>query len=96
MSEKDRPLSELSEEEYQETLREISERLGLKILPEDHPIYQEPPTIILNPFPKNDPKEEEDDEQNSESPFSPMVKFLPVTDWEVLNINAILGLRILG
>ena len=66
MSEKDRPLSELSEEEYQATLREISERLGVKILPADHPIYQEPPTIILNPFPKNDSKEEEDEEQNSE------------------------------
>ena len=65
MSEKDRPLSELSEEEYQETLREISERLGLKILPEDHPIYQEPPTIILNPFPKSNSKEKEDDEQDS-------------------------------
>ena len=65
MSKKDRPLSELSEEEYQETLREISERLGLKMLPEDHPIYQEPPTIILNPFPKNDSEEKEDDEQNS-------------------------------
>ena len=66
MSEKDRPLSELSEEENQETLREISERLGLKMLPEDHPIYQEPPTIILNPLAKNDSKEEVDDEQNSE------------------------------
>ena len=66
MSEKDRPLSELSKEEYQATLREISERLELKILPEDHPIYQEPPTIILNPFPKNDSKEEVDDEQISE------------------------------
>ena len=66
MSEKDRPLSELSEEEYQETLREISERLGLKMLPEDHPIYQEPPKIILNPFPKNDSKDQVDDEQNSE------------------------------
>ena len=66
MNEKDRPLSELSEEEYQATLREISERLGLKMLPEDHPIYQEPPTIILNPFSKNDSKEKEDDEQNSE------------------------------
>jgi len=61
MNEKDRPLSELSEEEYQETLREISERLGLKMLPEDHPIYQEPPTIIfktlfesLNKFPITD------------------------------------------
>ena len=66
MNEKDRPLSELSEEEYQETLREISERLGLKMLPEDHPIYQEPSTIILDPFPKNDSKEKEDEEQNSE------------------------------
>ena len=66
MNEKDRPLSELSEEEYQETLREISERLGLKMLPEDHPIYQEPPTIILNPFPKNDSKVEVDDEKISE------------------------------
>ena len=66
MSEKDQKLSELTEEEYQETLREISERLGLKILSEDHPIYQEQLTTILNPFPKNDPKEEEDDEQNSE------------------------------
>tara|TARA_B100001057_G_C22369056_1_gene763898 strand:+ start:101 stop:301 length:201 start_codon:yes stop_codon:yes gene_type:complete len=66
MSDKSRKLSELSEEEYQETLREISERLGLKMLPEDHPIYQEQPTIILNPFPKNDSKEEEDDEQDSE------------------------------
>ena len=62
MSEKDRPLSELSEEEYQETLREISERLGLKMLPEDHPIYQESPTIILNPFQKNNSNEEGDDQ----------------------------------
>ena len=60
MSEKDRPLSELSEEEYQETLREISERLGLKMLPEDHPIYKESPVIILNPFSKNDFEENED------------------------------------
>ena len=66
MSEKDQKLSELTEAEYQETLREISERLGLKMLPEDHPIYQKSPTIILNPFPKNDSKEEVDDEQNSE------------------------------
>lgn len=66
MSKKNQILSELTEEEYQETLREISERLGIKMLPEDHPIYQEPPTIILNPSPKNDSKEEENDEHNSE------------------------------
>ena len=66
MSKKNQILSELTEEEYHETLREISERLGIKTLPEDHPIYQEPPTIVLNPFPKNDSKEEENDERNSE------------------------------
>ena len=66
MTEKDQKLSDLTEEEYQETLREISKRLGLRMLPEDHPIYQEPPTIVLNPFPKNDSKEEEDDAEKSE------------------------------
>ena len=66
MSDKNRKLSELTEEKYHETLREISKRLGLKMLPEDHPIYQEPPTIILNPFSTNDSKEEVDDKQNSE------------------------------
>ena len=64
MTKKNQILSELTEEEYQETLREISERLGIKMLPEDHPIYQEPPKIILNPFPKKNSKE--DEEQNSE------------------------------
>lgn len=66
MIEKDQKLSDLTEEECQEILSEICERLGLKMLPEDHPIYQDPPTIILNPFPKNDSKKEEDDKQNSE------------------------------
>ncbi|MDC2965268.1 hypothetical protein OAZ13_03030 [Gammaproteobacteria bacterium] len=63
MSDKNQKLSELTEEEYHETLREISERLGLKMLPEDHPIYKESPAIILNPFSKNDFEENED--QNS-------------------------------
>ena len=52
MSDKNQKLSELTEGEYHETLREISERLGLKMLPEDHPIYKESPAIILNPFQK--------------------------------------------
>ena len=60
MIDKNQKLSELTEEEYQETLREISERLGLKMLPEDHPIYKESPAIILNPFPKNDFEEDKD------------------------------------
>ena len=63
MIDKNRKLSELTEEEYQETLREISKRLGLKTLPDDHPIYNESPAIILNPFSKND--FEEDNDQNS-------------------------------
>ena len=63
MIDKNQKLSELTEEEYHETLREISERLGLKMLPEDHPIYKESPAIILNPFSKNDFEENED--QNS-------------------------------
>ena len=81
MSVKNRKLSELNEEEYQETLREISKRPGLKTLPDDHPIYNESPAIILNPFSKNDFEEDKDRIQIT---FSPMVKFLPVTDWEVL------------
>ena len=63
MIDKNQKLSELTEEEYQETLREISERLGLKMLPDDHPIYKESPVILLNPFSKND--FEEDKDQNS-------------------------------
>ena len=60
MIDKNQKLSELTEEEYQETLREISERLGLKMLPDDHPIYKESPAIILNPFTKNDFEEDKD------------------------------------
>ena len=63
MIDKNQKLSELTEEEYQETLREISERLGLKMLPDDHPIYKESPAILLNPFSKND--FEDDKDQNS-------------------------------
>ena len=60
MIDKNQKLSELTEEEYQETLREISKRLGLKTLPDDHPIYKESPAIILNPFSKNDFEEDKD------------------------------------
>ena len=60
MIDKNQKLSELTEEEYQETLREISERLGLKMLPDDHPIYKESPAIILNPFSKNNFEEDKD------------------------------------
>ena len=32
-----------------ESLEELTKRLGIKMLPDDHPLYSEPPTIILNP-----------------------------------------------
>ena len=60
MIDKNQKLSELTEEEYQETLSEISKRLGLKMLPDDHPIYKESPAIILNPFSKNNFEEDKD------------------------------------
>ncbi len=63
MSYKNRKPSELADEDNQESLRELCERLGIKMLPEDHPIFKEPPSIILNPFPIN--HSEEDEDQNS-------------------------------
>lgn len=35
----------------EETLEELCERLGIKMLPEDHPLYKEPPSIIFKTFP---------------------------------------------
>ena len=32
-----------------ESLEELTKRLGIKMLPDDHPLYSEPPSIILNP-----------------------------------------------
>lgn len=45
-----------SDEITAESLEELAKRLGIKMLPDDHPLYSEPPTIILNPSikkPKN-------------------------------------------
>ena len=33
----------------QETLEALAKKYNVKILPDDHPIYQEPPTIIIGP-----------------------------------------------
>ena len=46
----------------EETLEEQCERLGIKMLPEDHPIYKEPPSIIFKTFPSKISKKNEDDE----------------------------------
>ena len=39
----------MDEEITQETLEALAKKYNIKILPDDHPIYQEPPTIIIGP-----------------------------------------------
>ena len=46
MNKKDIDKNDEITEEY---LEELSKKYGFKILPDDHPFYSEPPTIILNP-----------------------------------------------
>ena len=40
----------------QETLEALAKKYNVKILPDDHPIYQEPPTIIIGPSIRNKKK----------------------------------------
>ena len=40
----------------QETLEALAKKYNVKILPDDHPIYQEPPTIIVGPSIRNKKK----------------------------------------
>ena len=37
----------MDEEITQESLEALAKKYNVKILPDDHPIYQEPPTIII-------------------------------------------------
>ena len=53
---------DLKKDKEAETLEEISERLGIKMLPKDHPVYKEPPSVIFKPFPSKASKKDEDDE----------------------------------
>ena len=39
----------MDEEITQESLEALAKKYNAKILPDDHPIYQEPPTIIIGP-----------------------------------------------
>mgnify|MGYP001233251958 CR=1 FL=1 len=39
----------MDKEITQETLEALAKKYGVKILPDDHPIYQEPSTIIIGP-----------------------------------------------
>ena len=40
----------------QETLEALAKKYNVKILPEDHPIYQEPPTVIIGSSIRNKKK----------------------------------------
>ena len=40
----------------QETLEALAKKYNVKILPDDHPIYQEPPTIIIGSSIRNKKK----------------------------------------
>lgn len=42
----------------QETLEALAKKYNVKILPDDHPIYQEPPTIIIGPSGRKKKKKE--------------------------------------
>tara|TARA_B100001057_G_scaffold496270_1_gene597290 strand:+ start:1762 stop:1947 length:186 start_codon:yes stop_codon:yes gene_type:complete len=40
----------------QEVLEALAQKYNVKILPDDHPIYQEPPTTIIGPNIRNKKK----------------------------------------
>ena len=42
----------------QETLEALAKKYNVKILPDDHPIYQEPATIIIGPSSRKKKKKE--------------------------------------
>ena len=47
---------DMDKEITQETLEALAKKYNVKILPDDHPIYQEPPTIIAGPSIRNKKK----------------------------------------
>ena len=47
---------DMNAEITQETLEALAKKYNVKILPDDHPIYQEPPTVIIGPSIKNKKK----------------------------------------
>ena len=41
----------------QEDLEALAKKYNVKILPDDHPIYQEPPTIVIDPISRKKKKD---------------------------------------
>ena len=46
----------MDKEITQEVLEALAKKYNVKILPDDHPIYQEPPTIIIGSSTRNKKK----------------------------------------
>ena len=49
---------DMDKEITQETLEALAKKYNVKILPDDHPIYQEPPTMIIGPSSRKKKKKE--------------------------------------
>ena len=49
---------DMDKEITKESLEALAKKYNVKILPDDHPIYQEPPTIIIGPSSRKKKKKE--------------------------------------
>ena len=47
----------MDKEITQEDLEALAKKYNVKILPDDHPIYQEPPTIVIGPISRKKKKD---------------------------------------
>lgn len=48
---------DMDKEITQESLEALAKKYNVKILPDDHPIYQEPPTIVIGPISRKKKKD---------------------------------------
>jgi hypothetical protein len=49
---------DMDKEITKESLEALAKKYNVKILPDDHPIYQEPPTMIIGPSSRKKKKKE--------------------------------------
>ena len=48
---------DMDKEITKESLEALAKKYNVKILPDDHPIYQEPPTIVIGPISRKKKKD---------------------------------------
>ena len=48
---------DMDKEITKESLEALDKKYNVKILPDDHPIYQEPPTIVIGPISRKKKKD---------------------------------------